>query len=188
MSGSDPRHASGATGPLSAASSGCASLYDIGITGILVSVTASAEADEYVVKRRTLVIHHSSDDRIVALIEIASPGNKSSRHAIKSFVEKAVEALYVGYHLLIVDLFPPGPRDPQGLHGAIWSMISDEPFELPPGRPLTLASYSSGPSKRAYVEPTAIDRKLIDMPECHQLKPQGFCFPVACGVVRAAWS
>src|SRR5438105_310963 len=75
-----------------------------------------------------------------------------------------VEALYVGYHLLIVDLFPPAPRDPQGLHGAIWSMISDEPFELPPGRPLTLASYSSGPSKRAFVEPTAIDRKLIDMP------------------------
>ena len=83
-------------------------------------LTASATMDDYVLKRRTVVIRHSSDDRIIALLEIVSPGNKSSRHALRSFVEKAVEALYRGYHLLIIDLFPPTPRDPQGIHGAIW--------------------------------------------------------------------
>jgi Protein of unknown function (DUF4058) len=127
-------------------------------------LSASAEMNDYVLKRRTMVIRHASGDRIVALLEIVSPGNKASKHAIRAFVEKAVEALYRGYHLLVVDLFPPGPRDPQGIHGAIWAEISDDPFELPPGEPLTLAAYSAGPVKRYFVEPTAVGRELIDMP------------------------
>jgi hypothetical protein len=125
---------------------------------------AEAEMNDYVLKRRTIVIRHSSGDHIVALLEIVSPGNKSARHAIESFSEKAVEALYRGYHLLVVDLFPPGPRDPQGIHAVIWAEISDDPFELPSGEPLTLVAYSAGPRKEAYIEPTAVGRELIDMP------------------------
>jgi hypothetical protein len=127
-------------------------------------LTAEAEMNDYVIKRRTLVIRHNSGDRIIALVEIVSPGNKSARHAIRSFVEKAVEALYRGYHLLIVDLFPTGPRDPNGLHGLIWGEISDALFTQPDQEPLTLAAYSAGPVKRAYVEPTAVGRELIEMP------------------------
>lgn len=127
-------------------------------------LAGEAEMDDYVLKRRTLVIRHASGDRVVALLEIVTPGNKASRHALRSFVEKAVEALYRGYHLLVVDLFPPGPRDPAGIHGAIWAEISDDPVALDPGAPLTLAAYSAGPVKRAYVEPTAVGRELIDMP------------------------
>ena len=48
------------------------------------------------------------------MIEIVSPGNKSSRNAMRSFVEKAAELLDKRVHLLIIDLLPPGPRDPQG--------------------------------------------------------------------------
>jgi len=128
--------------------------------------TAQAEVDDYVLKRRTIVVRHVSDDRIIALLEIVSPGNKSSRHALDSFVEKAVEALYRGYHLLIVDLFPPSPRRaPQGIHAAIWGEFTDdESYALPPGEPLTLATYSAGRTKRAFIEPTAVGRDLIDMP------------------------
>src|SRR5262249_33665914 len=90
-----------------------------------VRFTAATEMDEYVLKQKSLVIRHSSDDRIIALVEIVSPGNKASRHALRAFVEKAAEALYRGFHLLIIDLQPPGPRDPQGIHGAIWGHISD---------------------------------------------------------------
>src|SRR5262249_62106840 len=102
-----------------------------------VRLWASCVIDDYVSKRRTIVIRHSSDDRIIALLEIVSPGNKSSRHGLQTFVDKAVECLYRGYHLLVVDLFPPGRRDPQGIHGAIWAEVSDEPFSLPSGEPLT---------------------------------------------------
>jgi len=126
--------------------------------------TAQAEMDDYVSKRRTMVIRHSSNDRFVALIELVSPGNKSTRHALTSFVEKAVEAIYRGYHLLIVDLFPPGLRDPNGIHEAIWSEIVNDRVELPANEPLTLVSSASGPTKHAYIEPTAINHALIDMP------------------------
>jgi hypothetical protein len=150
---------------------GDAGASSLGGGGVAVSIapprmrmTAEAEMDDYILKRRTLVIRHASGDRIVALLEIVSPGNKSSRHGLRSFVEKAVEALYRGYHLLIVDLFPASRRDPNGIHGAIWAEFSDEPFELPAGEPLTLAAYSAGPRKRAYVEPTAVGRELLDMP------------------------
>jgi hypothetical protein len=127
-------------------------------------MAAEAEMDDYVLKRRTIVIRHSSGDQIVALLEIVSPGNKGSRHEIRSFVEKAVEALYRGYHLLVVDLFPPTTRDPHGIHGAIWAEFCESSFELPAGEPLTLVAYSAGSPKRAYIEPTAVGRELIDMP------------------------
>jgi len=123
-----------------------------------------AEMSDYVLKRRTLVIRHVSGDRIVALLELVSPGNKSAQFALRSFVDKAIEALLRGYHLLIVDLFPPTPRDPQGIHGAIWAELGTVPFTLPPDEPLTLAAYSAGPVKRAYIETTAVGRELIEMP------------------------
>jgi Protein of unknown function (DUF4058) len=126
--------------------------------------SASVEMSEYGRRRRSIVIRHSSGDRIVALIEIVSPGNKSSQHALWSFVEKALEALYRGYHLLVVDLFPPGPRDPQGIHGVIWEELGDAGFIQPSDEPLTLAAYSAGSPKTAYVEPTAVGREMIDMP------------------------
>jgi hypothetical protein len=123
-----------------------------------------AEMNEYVSKRRTLVIRHTSGDRIVALLELVSPGNKSAHFAFHAFVEKAVEALSRGFHPLIVDLFPPSPRDPEGIHGAIWSEFTDKHYVPPPEEPLTLAAYSAGPVKRCYVEPTAVGRALIEMP------------------------
>jgi Protein of unknown function (DUF4058) len=125
---------------------------------------AETEMDWYASKQNTLVIHHSSGDEIVALIEIVSSGNKSSRHALRSFVDKAASALYRGYHLLILDIYPPGPRDPNGIHGAIWEEIADASFLLPPDKPLTLVSYSAGPKKRAFIEPTAVGDLLVDMP------------------------
>ena len=67
-------------------------------------------------------------------------------------------------HLLIVDLFPPSKRDPQGIHQAIWERIADEPFALPPDKPLTLAAYAVWPDTAAYIEPVAVGDVLPDMP------------------------
>lgn len=67
-------------------------------------------------------------------------------------------------HLLIVGLFPPGPRDPQGVHGAIWSEIEDDGFQLPPDERLTLAAYSASEMKRAFIEPVAVGGELPPMP------------------------
>jgi hypothetical protein len=129
-----------------------------------VRFTASAELEVYARKRDRIAIRHVSDDRVVALVEIVSPGNKASRHALRAFVEKALEFLEAGIHLLVLDLFPPGPRDPQGIHAALWSEILDDGFQLPPDKPLTLASYSAGYVKRAFVEPVAVGDELPPMP------------------------
>jgi hypothetical protein len=125
---------------------------------------AQTDMDQYVLKQSTLVIRHSSGDHIVALVEIVSPGNKASRLAFRRFVEKAAAALWRGYHLLVLDLQPPGPRDPQGIHGAIWEDIADNSYRQPENKPLTLAAYDAGPPKIAYVNPVAVGEPLPDMP------------------------
>jgi Protein of unknown function (DUF4058) len=122
-----------------------------------------AEPDVYARKADRIAIRHRLGD-VVAVVEIVSSGNKSSRAAIRSFVDKAVEFLRQGIHLLVIDLFPPTPRDPQGIHKAIWDEILEEPFDPPEDKPLTLASYSAGTVMTAYVEPVAVGDLLPDMP------------------------
>ena len=124
---------------------------------------AQAEATIYARKANRITIRHP-DGEVIAVIEIVSPGNKDSRHAVRSFARKAVEFLHAGVHLLIVDLFPPSKRDPQGVHKLIWDRIRDEPFELPPDKPLTLAAYSAGRVITGYVEPVGVGDVLPDMP------------------------
>jgi hypothetical protein len=67
------------------------------------------EIDRYAGKAKSVVVRHTSGHQIIAVIEIISPGNKSSRLRLGAFIVKAEELLRAGIHLLIVDLFPPGP-------------------------------------------------------------------------------
>ena len=114
-------------------------------------------------RRRQLVIRHTTGDRIVALLEIVSPGNKEKRSALDAFVDKAAGALEEGYHLLVMDLFPPGPFDPEGMHGAIWRHLKGA-YQPPTGKPLTLAAYVAAGAITCYVEPTAVGAELVPMP------------------------
>jgi Protein of unknown function (DUF4058) len=84
--------------------------------------------DSYARLQRTVVVRHTSDDRIVAMIEVLSAGNKSSRHALRSFLDKAVAALDSGVHLLLIDVHPP--RDPHGIHRALLKEIGTEDYVL----------------------------------------------------------
>src|SRR5262249_7409992 len=81
----------------------------------------------YARKANRIVIRHPDAD-VVAVVEIVSPGNKGRRHALAAFARKAVEFLVAGVHLLIVALFPPSRRDPQGIPKVIWDRLHDEPF------------------------------------------------------------
>lgn len=111
---------------------------------------------------RIVVKHHLG--RIIAVIEIVSPGNKDSRAALRDFVEKTLDFLRTGVHVLVVDLFPPSPRDPFGIHKVIWDEIEEEDFSFPPGKDRILASYETGGERVAYVEPIAVGDELPDMP------------------------
>ena len=111
---------------------------------------------------RVVVKHHLG--RVIAVIEIISPGNKSSRAALRDFVEKTFDFLRSGIHVLVVDLFPPTQRDPLGIHKAIWDEIMEEPFAFPEGKDRILVSYETGGGWTAYIEPVAVGDELPDMP------------------------
>jgi hypothetical protein len=125
------------------------------------------EQEIYAARANRLVIRHQSGDRVVAILEIISPGNKSSRSALDKFVNKATEALWQGIHLLLIDLHPPSRRDPNGLHGAIWEALGGEGYRQPIDKPLTVASYaaySEGRPIEAFVEPLGVGDVLPAMP------------------------
>lgn len=127
-------------------------------------MSESEEIDDYALHQRSLTIRHTSGDDVVAIVEIVSPGNKQVRVMLEQFVNKASGALVQGIHLLVVDLFPPGRHDPEGIHGAIWEQFSRNPFELPADRRLTLVAYAANVLRKAYIEPTAVGQVLQDMP------------------------
>jgi hypothetical protein len=105
----------------------------------------------------------AADDRLVAIIEIVSRGNKASRNELDRFLRRVASALDGGIHLLIVDLHAPGRYDPQGIHGTIWEYLFGQ---SPPGtidRPLTLVGYRAAPVT-AHVGPLAVGETLPAMP------------------------
>lgn len=126
-------------------------------------VVQKFERINYAKRKDRVVIRHGRG-KVVAIIEIVSPGNKDSRNAIRSFVEKAADILNQGIHLVVVDLFPPTPRDPQGIHKAIWDEFGDEPFDFLPDKPLTVASYIGGDLPTAYVESVGVGDPLPPIP------------------------
>lgn len=118
----------------------------------------------YAEMKNRVLIRHASDQRVVAIIELVSAGNKSSDREFAKFVEKCVAAIAEGIHLLIVDLYPPTARDPAGIHGAIWSALGDSPLVPPPGKDRTLASYWAAEIPQYFVEPVGVGDRMIDMP------------------------
>src|SRR5207248_3025166 len=87
-------------------------------TGVLLAApklqpVAETDMAFYRRKQKVIAVRHVSGDRIVAMIEIVSPGNKAARNPLRTFVQKAAELLDNGVHLLIIDLLPPGRRDPE---------------------------------------------------------------------------
>ncbi len=123
-----------------------------------------SEPDRYAAKAKAVVIRHTSNHRVIAMVEIVSPGNKNSRNALRSFVSKATEMLRSGVHLLILDILPPGERDPQGIHKAIWDELIDNEFALPSDKPLTLSGYRADQYPEAFLEFGAVGDPLPEMP------------------------
>ncbi len=118
----------------------------------------------YANKKKAVTIRHVSDHRIVAVFEIVSPGNKSSRSVLSLLVHKAQDLLSAGIHLSIVDLFPPAARDPEGIHPLIWGDDDDDVFHFDPAKPLTCAAYVASAGAEAFVEPVAVGDKLPNLP------------------------
>jgi hypothetical protein len=118
--------------------------------------------------RRSIAIRHVSGHRLVALIEIVSPANKDRPSSMDDFCNKTVEALDAGVSVLIIDLFPPGRHDPNGIHGGILEGLSAQPVspqECPSTQePITLVTYVGPPPVNVYLEQASVGGPLPDMP------------------------
>jgi hypothetical protein len=157
-----------------------------------VRLTAEADLEFYRRRQSVVAVRHVSGDRTLAVVEVVSRGNKSSRHALRAFLDKTTELLDRSIHLLILDLQPPTPRDPQGLHGVIWEELTGQAFVAPAGKPLTLVAYESSATVRAYVEPFAVGDDLPDMPlflepGAHVLVPLEATYRSAFAAVPRRW-
>lgn len=152
-------------------------LFPGGGTGLLTAapktrLVTRAEREQYTARQRQIAIRHTSGDRVVALVEIVSAGNKGGDYAWTTFRDKLLGALRQGVHLLVLDLYPPTSRDPGGLHGAVWERLAGEAYAHPPEADRTLAAYNAGPVKVGYVEPTSVGQPLTAMPL--YLTPDGY--------------
>lgn len=121
-------------------------------------VVQKRDPEIYAEKKSVIAVRHRHGE-IVAVIEIVSPGNKAAKNEFRRFIEKSDDLLAAGVHLLIVDLFPPTPRDPNGIHAALW----DDDYRCPADKRLAVASYDAE-DKTAYVEPLGVGDALPDMP------------------------
>ena len=156
------------------------------------AVKTEVVAEFYRRKQNASVVRSVSADRMVAVLEVVSPADKSTRNALRSFVEKSADLLNQRIHLLILDVQPPSPRDPQGAHGAIWEEISGQEHVAPADRPLTMAAYESGLTIRAYVQPASVGDVLPDMPlflepDGHVLVPLEETYQNAFAVFPRRW-
>ena len=93
-----------------------------------------------------------------------SSGNKVAEYHWQSFVDKMIDALKQGVPLLILDVYPPTPRDPGGVHGSVWGRFTGDEYVPPTDANRTLVAYSAGPEKVGSVEPVAVGQPLRPMP------------------------
>ena len=122
-------------------------------------------AADYALKRRTLAVRHASGDRVVALIELASPGNKDREASVEQFAAKACDALRAGVHVAVIDPFPPRRADGGGgLVGAVADAAGFDVPPLPADRPLCLGSFESARPPRLYAEPLAVGDEPPNLP------------------------
>ena len=114
--------------------------------------TWEAETESYLA-RKDLIAVRSVEGFWSRWSRSSRPATSRARLAFANFCTKTIDFLDQGVHVLVIDLFPPTPRNPQGIHQAIWSEKYDGDFEFHADKPLTLASYratTAGSVARAF--------------------------------------
>ncbi len=123
--------------------------------------------DAYALLARRIVIKDElRGDRVVAVIELVSHGNKASQRARTQFLDKTVELLREGIHLVLIDIRPPTAVVPSGFHRLLCDVLGEAPSDSPVDRPLQAVSYEvleSG-TIRSHVAPLAVGDAMPEMP------------------------
>ena len=141
--------------------------------GVVVQELAPSEI--YAAMARRIVIKDEAhEDEVVAVIELVSRGNKSSRRERDRFGEKRLAILGESVNLVVVDLQAPTPLVPGGFHELVSRAYDRKPPSRPPDRLLEAVSYEVLETRaiRSHVVPLRCGDALPDMPVF--LKPKRF--------------
>jgi len=123
-----------------------------------------AAATSYVRKKSQIVIKHELG-HVISVIELVSPGNKHSKVEMERLVKKSAALIHEGINLLVIDPFPPSPRDPEGIANLIWHEIdvtSSLPFSA--DRPLVATAFQSNPAPIAHINRFSVGDPIPPMP------------------------
>lgn len=115
--------------------------------------------------RRTVAVRHVSGHRLIAVLEIVSPGNKDRREHVEELAGKIDGFLGAGVHAVLIDLFPSRGHDPHGIAGVVEEFYSGSDFEG--GSPLVppcVVSYCAASRVGVYRQPLVVGRGLPEMP------------------------
>lgn len=129
-----------------------------------VKYTEQGEADVYASRADRVSIRHFSGDYIVAFVEIVSLGNKSSDFALDSFVQKLVDGLQRGLHVMVIDLHRPRMHDPRGIHAVLWENVQGIAHGVTEEQPFGVSAYCADVMPTAFFEPLGLGDPLPDMP------------------------
>ena len=126
---------------------------------------APKDAEERAAIPRRIAVRHESGDRLVALLELASPANKDRPASVDSFAAEAVAALASGVHVSVVDPFPPRRHDtPGGLVGAVAIAAGLGDLDPPAGKPLMIGAFEAARRTALYAEPLAVGDEWPALP------------------------
>ena len=117
--------------------------------------------------QRSISIRHLSTHRIVAIIEVVSPGNKNQLAHYEQFVQKILHTIRRKVSVLLVDVHATGSFDRDGINASIRNLLAPQaaPITDPP-RHSTLATYCPDPPRSVdiYTEHVEPLKPLPDMP------------------------
>jgi hypothetical protein len=126
-----------------------------------------ADRKQYASKADQVVVRHVSEHRIIAVIEVISPGNKNNRRALDALRRKINLLLDERIHLLLIDIVPPGPVDPDGLPVALSVTDPEEVPVVTEAEPFSLLSVccaEAGDLLRGFAELVGLNQPLPEMP------------------------
>lgn len=85
----------------------------------------------YARKANRIAIHHELG-RVVAMIEVVSPGNKDIKHAVASFIAKAVDFIRNGIHFLVMAELQKGRESISGAQSTpgLLSALTSDPLTV----------------------------------------------------------
>lgn len=123
-----------------------------------------SEVFQYAEKADRIAIRNVSGNKVVAIVEVISPGNKHSGLAFNRFREKIHFLIERGIQILIIDLFPPGTFDPDGIPRGLQIESESIVPKTTKDEPLSFISLRVSDHVSGFVELSAVGKDVPTMP------------------------